>query len=70
MMKQLTLLHRAMVLTVLVIIAGCGDAPDLRDQRLAEFARDTMQEQRLQNERMADQSGAVVEESRQLAETA
>lgn len=29
-----------------------------------------MQEQRLQNERMADQSGAVVEESRQLAETA
>jgi hypothetical protein len=70
MMKQLTLLDRALFLMVLVIIAGCGDAPDLRDQRLAEFARDTMQEQRLQNERMADQSGAVVEESRQLAETA
>ena len=70
MMKTLAALHRALFLTLLMIIAGCGDAPDLRDQRLAEFARDTMQEQRLHNERMADQSGAVVEESRQLAETA
>ena len=70
MMKYTTPQHRAMFLTLLVMTAGCGDAPDLRDQRLAEFARDTMLEQRLQNERMADQSGAVVEESRQLAETA
>ena len=69
-MKTLVPLHKALFLMLLVIIAGCGDAPDMRDQRLAEFARDTMQEQRLQNERMADQSGAVVEESRQLAETA
>ncbi len=69
-MKTLVLLPLVLFPTLLVIIAGCGDAPDLRDQRLAEFARDTMQEQRLQNERMADQSGAVVEESRQLAETA
>ena len=70
MMKLLIPLHRALFLTLLVMIAGCGDAPDLRDQRLAEFARDTMQEQRLQNGRMADQSVAVVEESRQLAEAA
>ena len=55
---------------LIVMTAGCGEAPDLRDQRLAEFARETMVEQRLQNERMAEQSGAVVEESRQLAETA
>ncbi len=32
---------------LLVMIAGCGDTPDLRDQRLAEFARDTMHEQRV-----------------------
>ena len=59
-MKTLVLLPLALFLMLLVIIAGCGDAPDLRDQRLAEFARDTVHEQRLQNERMADQSGAVV----------
>ncbi len=70
MMNNTTPRDRALFLMLIVMTAGCGDAPDLRDQRLAEFARDTMVEQRLQNERMADQSGAVVEESRQLAETA
>ena len=59
-----------MSLVLLVMTAGCGDSPDFRDQRLAEFARDTMTEQRIQNGRMADQSEAVVQESSKLAETA
>lgn len=62
--------HRAMLLALLVMTAGCGDSPDFRDQRLAEFARESMIEQRIQNERIADQSGAVVKESSQLAEAA
>ena len=62
--------QRTMFLALLVITAGCGDAPDFRDQRLAEFAQQTMIEQRKQNERIADQSEAVVQESSQLAETA
>ena len=69
-MNHTTPLDRVLFLILFIMIAGCGEAPDLRDQRLAEFARETMVEQRLQNERMAKQSGAVVEESRQLAEAA
>ena len=48
-------------------IVGCGRAPD---ERLAEFAQQSMAEQRKQNDRIADQSQAVVEESHQLAEAA
>lgn len=48
-------------------VVGCGKAPD---ERLAEFAQQSMAEQRKQNDRIADQSQAVVEESHQLAETA
>ena len=63
--------HRVVsVVLLLVMTAGCGDSPDYRDQRLAEFARESITEQRLQNERIADQSAAVVEESGRLAETA
>ena len=70
-MNQTTLpRQRTMFLALLVMTAGCGDAPDFRDQRLAEFAQQTMIEQRKQNERIADQSEAVVQESSQLAETA
>lgn len=70
-MKKLTSpRHRAMSVVLLVMTAGCGDSPDLRDQRLAEFAQESMIEQRIQNERMADQSVAVVQESSQLAESA
>jgi hypothetical protein len=55
---------------VVVTVAGCGEPPDMRDQRLAEFARDAMTTQKQQNDRIAEQSKAVVDESRQLAEAA
>jgi hypothetical protein len=42
--------------------------PDMRDQRLAEFARQSMEEQAKQNQHIAEQSQAVVEESGELAE--
>lgn len=56
-------------MTVLIpaTIAGCSRAPD---ERLAEFAQQTMTEQIRQNQRMSDQSEAIVEESHQLAESA
>ncbi len=69
-MKQTTH-HRsvAMFAAVLLLatIGGCGRSAD---ERLADFAQQTMTEQIKQNDRMADQSQAVVEESHQLAETA
>ena len=54
--------HTAMYVAMLMLVAvsGCGDATDFRDQRLAEFAQQTMIEQRKQNDRIADQSEAVV----------
>ena len=55
---------------LLLTVIGCSDSPDMRDQRLAEFAEQAVKEQARQNDRMADQSQAVVEESHQLAETA
>lgn len=48
-------------------VVGCGKAPD---ERLAEFAQQSMSQQRKQNDRIADQSEAIVAESHQLAETA
>jgi hypothetical protein len=59
----------AMVAAVLLLatIGGCGSSPD---ERLAEFAQQSMSEQARQNDRMADQSQAVVAESHQLAKTA
>jgi hypothetical protein len=59
-----------LVLPTLVVTAGCGEPPDLRDQRLVEFARESMTEQRKQNDRLADQSQSVVQESQQLTEAA
>lgn len=58
-----------MLMTVLIpgMIVGCSRAPD---ERLAEFAQQTMMEQTRQNQRMADQSEAIVDESHQLAEAA
>ena len=69
-MKQTTH-HRsvAMFAAVLLLatIGGCGSSPD---ERLADFAQQTISEQVRQNDRMADQSQAVVAESHQLAEAA
>ena len=69
-MKQMIHFRRvAMCLALLMlgVVGGCGSSPD---ERLADFAEQTMTEQIKQNDRMADQSQAVVEESHQLAETA
>tara|TARA_R110002095_G_scaffold181639_3_gene158907 strand:- start:788 stop:1384 length:597 start_codon:yes stop_codon:yes gene_type:complete len=63
--------HRSIAMFAVVLIpamiAGCSRSPD---ERLAEFAQQTMTEQSRQNQRMADQSEAIVEESHQLAEAA
>jgi hypothetical protein len=56
-----------LALLMLGVVGGCGRSAD---ERLADFAQQTMTEQIKQNDRMADQSQAVVEESHQLAETA
>jgi hypothetical protein len=69
-MKQMIHLRRvAMCLALLMlgVVGGCGRSAD---ERLADLAQQTMTEQVRQNDRMADQSQAVVEESHQLAETA
>ena len=56
-----------LALLMLGVVGGCGSSPD---ERLAELAQQSMSEQRKQNDRMADQSQAVVAESHQLAEAA
>ncbi len=57
-------------LLMLLTTIGCGPAPDLRDQRLADFARQSTEQQARQNETVAKQSQAVVEESAKLAQAA
>ena len=59
-----------LALALALAMVGCGESPDMRDQRLAEFARQSMNEQQKQNARIADQSKAVVDESHQLAQAA
>ena len=66
-MKHLRRVAMCLALLMLGVVGGCGRSPD---ERLAGFAQQTMTEQIKQNDRMADQSQAVVEESHQLAETA
>ena len=61
---------KPMALAFALAMVGCGESPDMRDQRLAEFARQSMAEQQKQNARIADQSKAVVDESHQLAQAA
>ncbi len=72
-MTQTPLFHRILnniTLLLLLIHSGCHQPPDLRDQRLVEIARESMSAQRQQNDRIADQSAAVIQESHQLAEAA
>jgi hypothetical protein len=69
-MKRTSIAIVPILLLLLLTVIGCSDSPDMRDQRLAEFAEQAVKEQARQNDRMADQSQAVVEESHQLAETA
>jgi hypothetical protein len=57
-------------LLMLLTTIGCGPAPDMRDQRLADFARQSTEQQARQNETVAKQSQAVVEESAKLAQAA
>ena len=68
-MNQIHRLRRVAMFLALLIpgVVGCDRAPD---ERLAEFAQRSMVEQRQQNDRIADQSRAVVAESHQLAEAA
>ena len=56
----------AVALTLLLI--GCAPPPDLRDQRLAEVAQQSVAVQAQQNEQIARQSQATAEQGRQLAE--
>ncbi len=46
-----------------LLAAGCAPPPDQRDVRLAEFARESMDQQARQNEHIARQSEAVINES-------
>ena len=72
-MKHIPFFRQMLTLTVLATLlmtTGCGESPDMRDQRLVDFARESMTEQRKQNDRIADQAKAVVEESSQLATAA
>ena len=61
---------KSLALALALAMVGCGESPDMRDQRLAEFARQSMAGQQKQNDRIADQSKAVVDESHQLAQAA
>ena len=72
-MEQIPRTRRAMMIATLLMLLtaiGCSRPADMRDQRLAEFARQSVEQQAKQNEEMARQSKAVVEESSQLAEAA
>ena len=70
-MEQIPLTGRAMTsaaMLTLLAATGCSKPPDMRDQRLADFAQQSVEQQARQNQEIARQSQAVVEESRQLAE--
>ena len=51
---------------LILLVAGCGPPPDQRDVRLAEFARESVDQQARQNEALARQSEAVISESREV----
>ena len=55
-----------LILPMLLAVAGCSKPADMRDQRLAEFAKQSMEQQAKQNDRIAEQSRAVIEQSQKL----
>ena len=57
-----------LILLILLAAAGCSKPADMRDQRLAEFAKQSMEQQAKQNDRIAEQSRAVIEQSQKLVE--
>lgn len=58
----------AISLCILAItIAGCSDS---KDERLVNFAKETMTEQRKQNDRLAEQSAVIVEKTGHLTQAA
>ena len=57
-----------LILLMLLAVAGCSKPADMRDQRLAEFAKQSMEQQAKQNDRIAEQSRAVIEQSHKLVE--
>lgn len=59
--------HAGPAIVILAILSGCGGSPD---QRLADFARQNMDEQTRQNQRAAEQAIAVVKGSHELTEAA
>jgi hypothetical protein len=69
-MKQMIHLRSVTMVAVVLLLATIGGCGRSQDERLADFAQQSITEQRKQNDRMADQSQAVVAESHQLAETA
>jgi hypothetical protein len=69
-MKQMIHLRSVTMVAAVLLLATIGGCGRSADERLADFAERTMSEQIKRNDRMADQSQAVVAESHQLAETA
>jgi len=57
-----------LILLMLLAVAGCSEPPDMRDQRLAEFAKQSMEQQVKQNEHIARNSEAIIEQSQKLVE--
>jgi hypothetical protein len=65
-MKKTAIINPMMTLTLMLI--GCRPAPDMRDQRLANLASESMDRQAEQNKVLARQTEAVLKESQQLIE--
>lgn len=67
-MKPMNLLQPPALLVLLLSLAGCIQNPEeVANRKVAEIAQQAMQEQQIQNDRLAQQSKAIVDESHQLA---
>jgi len=54
-----------MLMVIVLFVMGCGDSPD---ERLAELANWSLNQQARQNERLAEQTKQIAEASKQLVE--